>query len=299
MKWVSKGSGVEAINGGVVSVFASWLIAPCLAGVFAVILFTITKYLVLLRKDPVRRAFFLLPFYFGMTASLITTLLLTKGGSIKSTLSEQVNAAIIVAVGAGVAILVAVFWLPWLWRVIILKDWQLTYMHIPLGPLLLRRGEVPPPPEGRDNVIRDYYAGHLTLEELQAKRAAPGTDTANADPEITMIPVKPEDEAAKESEKTPRPSEPPRKSLIGPKPAGSNFSPRGLFWWLKWALLQGVDLDIVQLQKNKKDRLAGDLELAHAGAVHYNNNVEHMYRFLQMMTAATASFTHGANDAAK
>ncbi|KAK3319456.1 phosphate transporter [Apodospora peruviana] len=301
VKWVAKGSGIDAINGGVVSVFASWLIAPCLAGVFAVILFTITKYLVLLRKDPVRRAFFLLPFYFGMTASLITTLLLTKGGSIKSTLSEQVNAAIIVAVGAGVAVLVAVFWMPWLWRVIILKDWQLTYMHIPLGPLLLRRGEVPPPPEGRDNAIRDYYADHLTLEELQAKRAAAGTDTANADPEITMIPVNPEDEAAKGgSEKTTSQASaaPQRKSLIGPKPVGSNFSPRVLFWWLKWALLQGVDLDIVQLQKNKKDRLAGDLEMAHAGAAHYNNDVEHMYRFLQMMTAATASFTHGANDAA-
>lgn len=281
-----------------VSVFASWLIAPCLAAVFAVILFTITKYLVLLRKDPVRRAFFLLPFYFGMTASLITTLLLTKGGSIKSTLSESVNSAIIVAVGAGVALLVAIFWMPWLWRVIVLQDWQLTYLHIPLGPLLLRRGPVPPPPEGRNNAIRDYYADHLTLEELQAKRAAAGTDTANADPEITMIPA--EEAANKGSDKTSEASvPPPRKSLIGPKPAGSNFSPRGLFWWLKFALLQGVDLDIVQLQKQKQDRLAGDLELAHAGAAHYDNNVEHMYRYLQMMTAATASFTHGANDAAK
>ncbi|KAK4212262.1 phosphate transporter [Rhypophila decipiens] len=303
VKWIAKGSGVEAINGGVVSVFASWLIAPCLAACFASILFIITKYLVLLRKDPVKRAFFLLPFYFGMTASLITALLLTKGGSIKSTLGEQVNAAIIVAVGAGVAILVAVFWLPWLWRVIVMKDWQLSYVHIPLGPLLLRRGEVPPPPEGSEKIIRDYYADHLTLEELQAKRAAAGTDAANADPENTMVPVpiNPGDESAANEKLSPAPApvpSPPRKSLIGPKPAGSNLSPRVLFWWLKWALLQGVDLDIVQLQKNKQDRLAGDLEMAHAGAAHYNNDVEHMYRFLQMMTAATASFTHGANDAA-
>lgn len=188
MKWVAKGSGVELINGGVVSVFASWLIAPCLAAICAVILFTITKYLVLLRKDPVKRAFFLIPFYFGMTASLLTTLLLTKGGSIKSTLSEQANAGVIVTVGVGVAIVVAVFWLPWLWRVIVKQDWQLTYQHILLGPLLLRRGEVPPHAEGAESGIRDYYADHLTLEELQAKRAAPGTSTANADPEITMVP---------------------------------------------------------------------------------------------------------------
>jgi sodium-dependent phosphate transporter len=299
VKWIAKGKGIDAINGGVVSVFASWLIAPCMAACFAIILFTITKYLVLLRKDPVKRAFFLLPFYFGTTASLITTLLLTKGGSIKSTLTEQQNAGIIVGVGAGVALLVAVFWLPWLWRVIVLQDWQLSYMHIPLGPLLLKRGEVPPPPEGRDNGIRDYYEGHLTLEELKAKRAAPGSDTANADPEITMVPNPEDFETAKASEnEAAAPAERPHKSIVGPKPVGSNFSPKVLFWWLKFALLQGVDLDIVQLQKNKKDRLAGDLELAHAGAAHYDNNVEHMYRYLQMMTAATASFTHGANDAA-
>ncbi|KAK0651085.1 putative phosphate-repressible Na+/phosphate cotransporter Pho89 [Cercophora newfieldiana] len=297
VKWIPEGKGVDAINGGVVSVFASWLIAPCLAGVFASILFTTTKYLVLLRKDPVKRAFFLIPFYFGMTASLIATLLLTKGGSIKSTLSEGGNAGVIVGVGVAVALIIAVFWLPWLWRVMIHQDWELTYMHIPLGPLLLRRGEVPPRPEGTESGIRDYYADHLTLEELQAKRAAPGTATANADPEITMVSQEKTTDVEEVKAVAPK-SSPAYKSLIGPKPAGSNFSPRGLFWWLKFALLQGVDHDIVQLQKNKQDRLAGDLELAHAGAAHYDNNVEHMYRYLQMMTAAAASFTHGANDAA-
>lgn len=45
--------------------------------------------------------------------------------------------------------------------------------------------------------------------------------------------------------------------------------------------------------------LTGDLELMHAHATHYNNKVEHMYSFLQVMTAATASFTHGANDVSK
>jgi phosphate/sulfate permease len=80
---------------------------------------------------------------------------------------------------------------------------------------------------------------------------------------------------------------------------GSNFSGKVIFWWIKFLLFRGVDLDIVELQKNKQDFLAGDLELAHANAAHYDNNVEHMYSYLQVMTAATASFTHGANDAAK
>lgn len=245
-------------------------------------------------------AFFLIPFYFGMTASLLTTLLLTKGGSIKSELNDQATAGVIVAVGVGVAILVAVFWLPWLWRVVVKGDWQLNYLHVLQGPLLLKRGEVSPPPDSHTGII-DYYAGHLTMDEVQAKRAEPGSDTATVDPEITAAPT--EKITGADGEEKPaapvRRSPPPRKSLIGPKPAGALLSRAVLFWWVKFILFRGIDHDIVELQKNKKDFLAGVLELAHAGAAHFDNNVEHMYSYLQVMTAATASFTHGANDAAK
>lgn len=300
ISWIGTGTGTELINSGVVSVFLAWIIAPCLAGMFAAILFTTTKYLVMLRKDPVKWAFFLIPFYFGMTASLLTTLLLTKGGTIKSNLSEEGTAGVIVGVGVAVAVGIAVFWLPWLWRVVVKGDWQLNYFHVFQGPLLLRRGEVPPAPASHVGII-DYYAGHLTKEELDIKRAAEGSTTATADPEITAVVEKKADgteEPAKPAPVVVR-ENPPRKSLIGPKPAGSNFSGKVIFWWIKFLLFRGVDLDIVALQKGKNDFLAGDLELAHAGAAHYDNNVEHMYSYLQVMTAATASFTHGANDAAK
>jgi len=303
VKWVGTGTGTEVINSGVVSVFAAWLIAPFLSAIFASILFLVTKFVVMLRKNPVKWAFFLIPFYFGMTASLLTTLLLTKGGSIKSQLNEQATAGVIVAVGVGVAILVTVFWLPWLWRVVIKEDWQLNYLHVLQGPLLLKRGEVPPPPDSHTGII-DYYAGHLTMDEIQAKRAEPGSDTTTADPEITAAPTEKstgiDGEEKKPADATPvRRGPPPRKSLIGPKPAGPLLSRAVLFWWVKFLLFRGIDHDIVELQKNKKDFLAGDLELAHAGAAHFDNNVEHMYSYLQVMTAATASFTHGANDAAK
>lgn len=39
--------------------------------------------------------------------------------------------------------------------------------------------------------------------------------------------------------------------------------------------------------------------MTHAHAQHYDNRAEYMYSFLQIMTAATASFTHGANDVSK
>ena len=48
--------------------------------------------------------------------------------------------------------------------------------------------------------------------------------------------------------------------------------------------------------QNQKSVLSGDIEEIHAHAAHYDNKAEHMFSFLQVMTAATASFTHGAND---
>jgi sodium-dependent phosphate transporter len=44
--------------------------------------------------------------------------------------------------------------------------------------------------------------------------------------------------------------------------------------------------------------LKWDLEDMHARATHYDNRVEFMYSTLQILTAAAASFTHGANDVA-
>ncbi|KAK3346962.1 phosphate transporter family-domain-containing protein [Lasiosphaeria hispida] len=88
VQWVGTGAGVSAINAGVVQVFLAWIIAPGLSGAFAAIIFLVTKYGVLLRKNPVWKAFFLVPVYFGITASLLTMLLLWKGGSYTIALTD-------------------------------------------------------------------------------------------------------------------------------------------------------------------------------------------------------------------
>lgn len=61
------------VNSGVVQVFLAWIFAPLLSGAFASIIFLITKYGVMLRKNPVMNAFFTIPIYFGITSSLITS----------------------------------------------------------------------------------------------------------------------------------------------------------------------------------------------------------------------------------
>ncbi|KAH8901688.1 phosphate transporter [Thozetella sp. PMI_491] len=310
IQWVGTSSGTDVINSGVVSVFVAWIVAPGISACFGAIIFMSSKYLVMLRKNPVRWAFAVVPWYFGIAAALLTMLLLTKGGTIKSTLTEAGTAGVIVGVGFAFVLLVAVFLLPWLWRIIMLDDWQLKWYHIPLGPLLLRRGEVPPRPEGSQ--FFDFYAGHLTKEELAAKRATTGDVEQRGGPvESTEEPKAvgdrtSSDDGADAAEQpragtSPKDAPYPRLGLIGPKPKGAWYTAEGLFWWFKWVIFRGVDLDIIEMQQRNSGHhkaLTGDLEEMHAHATHYDNKAEYMFSFLQVMTAATASFTHGANDVA-
>ncbi|KAK3312837.1 phosphate-repressible phosphate permease [Apodospora peruviana] len=299
VQWVGSGSGTGAINSGVVQVFLAWIIAPGLAGAFGAIIFLLTKYGVMLRENPVYKAFFLVPVYFGITASLLVMLLLWKGGSYTITLTDPEVAGTIVGAGAAWAILITIFLMPWLYRVVIKEDWSLRWWHIALGPLLLRRPEPGPPPhEGAG--IKDYYAGHLTKEELAAKRAAENGDVEVVGSEGVVAEKKTADavegsDSSVTGHAAPRAGHVPPKKIVGPRPEGKWHTGPVLFWRVKWLLLRGIDQDVVNMQ-NKKDVLSGDVEEIHAHAAHYNNKAEYMYSFLQIMTAATASFTHGAND---
>src|SRR5271156_1885053 len=74
---------------------------------------------------------------------------------------------VILGVAFGVALLSIIFLLPYLHRKLILEDWEIRWYHIIQGPLLLRRGEVPPNPGNRE-IIQNYYHDHKTKEELEA-----------------------------------------------------------------------------------------------------------------------------------
>ncbi|CAM1501214.1 Fc.00g103760.m01.CDS01 [Cosmosporella sp. VM-42] len=286
----------KGISGGVVSVFLAWVIAPGLAGAFASIIFLITKYGVMLRSNPVWKGLLLVPVYFGITASLLTMLVVWKGGSIKITFTDAETAGLIVGVGAAWALIISIFLVPWMYRLVVKDDWQLRWYHIPMGPLLLRRPAPPPQPEGAEGGITDFYEGHLTREELDTLRRAGrnGSDEFERVQDNTEGKKVPQDSQDVSSE---TPERKPKKSLIGPKPDGPWYSGDMLFWRFKWIFLQGVDQDIIHLQQTR-GILSGDLEEIHANVPHYDNRAEYLYTFLQVMTACTASFTHGANDVA-
>ncbi|KAF4999311.1 hypothetical protein FGRMN_2539 [Fusarium graminum] len=292
--WVGyKEDGSLDIQQGVVQVFLAWIIAPMLSGIFGAAIFLFTKYGVLLRKSPAIKGLILVPFYFWATASLIVMLLIWKGGSYEVNLTEEQIPGVIVAAGAGWGLLMAIFLVPWLYRVVIKEDWQLKAYHIVQGPFLLRRGPVPPTPDNFQGVVRNFYEGHLTREELEERRvqraAALGEDLETGENKKTAT-----DTASEE----PAPSgHPEHKSMIGPKPDGPWYSGAFIWWAFKFAILHGVDKDIVSSQ-SEKSVVAGDVEEIHARATHFDNRTEFLYTFLQVMTAASASFVHGANDVA-
>lgn len=308
--WVGKGSGTDKITGGVVQVFLGWIISPILAGVIAAALFLLSKYAILVRKNPAVRGLTLVPVFFSVTAMLITMLLVWKGGSYKVNLPDEAIPGVIVGVGVAFGILTAIFLVPWLYRYIVLGDWQLRWYHMFQGPLVLRRGEIPPTPAGFKGLVRDFYEGRLTKEQLDAKRTAevasggsPGQDdliTNSAEKgifssEAQSTPIKGDSSDAGVVVDEPAQI----KSLVGPKPEGLPWHHKSMLWWyFKFALFHGVDKDVVNSQ-NEKSALGGDVEEMHTRAERYDNKAEFLFTFMQVSTNAAMAFTHGANDVSK
>ncbi|KAJ5360019.1 Phosphate transporter [Penicillium concentricum] len=285
------------INSGVVQVFLAWVIAPLLSGVAGALIFLITKYGILLQKNPALKALYTIPFYFLLTTGLLTMLIVWKGGSSRIDLEGAEIAGTIIGVGVGMALISAVFLCPWIYRRVIMNDWQLKPWDMIYGPLLLRRGEVPPPP-AHVETVRNYYRGHKTLEELEAERSTDVEQShSNGNSEPGSPDLKAETQVTANSHNETESMDPDVVNLCGPRPEGAWYSTPVLFWLLKKAFFNGIEQDIVSAQKGES-RLAGDLEKTHAHAEHYDNEAEYMFSFLQILTACTASFTHGANDVA-
>lgn len=207
--------------------------------------------------------------------------------------------------GAGGAILLyAIFWYPYLYK-LVLEDWTLKTYHVFLGPLLWKRGEVPPIPEGHKvQIVIDYYEGNRTREEYEN---AIDSGLAGVDPKLIETRSESHDSDDLETKGAISTSiegvetNPTEKPIRFDMIRKENFmimvkTPK--YWprlvWL--ALTNGVRQDVVNHQRNDTSFLGKNVQDMHARAKKYDNKTEHLFSLLQGLTAGTASFAHGAND---
>ncbi|KAG8624215.1 hypothetical protein KVT40_009191 [Elsinoe batatas] len=261
------------------SVFAAWGIAPCVAACFGALLFLFTKYGVLRAKNPLRA---------GMITKGAASLDLDDWGTAPTV-------GTIFSVAGGVGLLSITF--------------LLSYIHVLLeiikGPLLLRRPAPPPMPEDVQ-LVPDYYRGHKTREELEASTSDSNATAEATSDEDSVRNGKAEtaDEKAPTAVLKPRSPKTPLGKAIT-RPQGSWLSPMHWLRIINWAFWRGVSVDVVNQQSNTNEAkwlqrflVGNNLADKHARVKHYDPKVEHLFSFLQVLTAATAAFTHGANDVA-
>lgn len=268
---------------GVAQIAVSWFVAPVLAGVFASILFLFTKICVLEREEKrLRNAFYVLPVYYCFTASVLCLVIIWNGGTETGNPSTLVIICAVIATAVVTLIVYLLFFLPFYRRRVIDEDWTLRWYHVFMGVLLYKRGIVPPRPDGVD-VVNDYYthstAVHSTDEERDryTKRSADlpvNTTTATHDTALDRLFCRLE-------------------RFIDDGADMKWYNIHGCTTRLWRAFTHGIRQDVLS---SSSSFLAGDVQRRNLHAQHYDNKVEHLYSFLQALTAATTSFAHGAND---
>ncbi|CEJ80694.1 Putative Phosphate-repressible phosphate permease [[Torrubiella] hemipterigena] len=194
--------------------------------------------------------------------------------------------------------------MPYLWVRIMREDWTLRWYHAFQGPFLLRRHPPPPTPQGYlKPLIKDYYSGHLTPEELAYVRASEellqsvqifGSEAPALDKDDQLMLPPPAHSAPPLRNRSSNASS---FHLTPPRPDGAWNSLPVLAWKVNRFLLRGIEKDVISMQR-RNAVLSWDLEDMHSRAARYDNRAEYMYSALQILTAAAASFTHGANDVA-
>ncbi|KIY62110.1 sodium:inorganic phosphate symporter [Cylindrobasidium torrendii FP15055 ss-10] len=280
---------------GLGTIFAGWIIAPGISAAFGAIIYLITKYGVLLRKNSLRAGFIAAPvFFFGVTA-ILTMVIIYKGSPTLNLdeLPSSVMAGAIVGTGAVVGLLSIVFWLPYVYCKTVRNDYTIRFYHFFLGPLLWWRQA---PTDALDPSTKSAVPDYRVIRTGQQQ-----TDHRPADAEKSVDSDASDD--GKEAEHdAPAPAPAPRtiplKEVEDPHPiVGHWVLPRNLWIILRyksipylwWAISHGTQVDIHSMQTQ-------DLDDMHSRAVQYDNKTEHLYSFIQVLTACTASFAHGAND---
>lgn len=317
------GSGLGAI-------FAGLAMAPAIAGCFGAIIFMLIKVVVHMRKNPVPWAVWTSPFFF-LIAGTVCTLSIVYKGSPKLGLAEKPAwyiVAVTLGVGFGLFFLSAIFFVPYVHAKVIKKDYTLKWWDVVRGPLLFQR-EAPSDAEEAHvpnyAVVQKDSDDEESATEEKAVRVdgkspslEDGVEPVNSpsDNEKGLPPPTTQEEyqkLVKEAEERHHAKLRKKRGPLGwamrflhehPMGAGSIHETHNLITFFQRippmivvAALYGANYDIHTAQVGISGTPEGRrMERVYSYAKKYPNEVEHLYSFVQVITACTASFAHGAND---
>ncbi|KAL4802517.1 phosphate transporter [Aspergillus unguis] len=284
-------------KGSVSQTAASWGVSPAIAAGFSAIIFGTLKYLVLERRDPFKEALRWIPWYFGLTGGILALFITIEapGTPDLEDFGAGKIAGIILGCTAGCIVIGYVFFKPYFYRRLVKCDARVRFYHIPLGPLLYK--ENPPlywPRRGQWSLTNHYadsfgivHAGH------NDSTPPPPQDSKHDEksPQDTDLERNPDSLASSpEIQPLTRALEPEERFL---DPVRDLSWTNPVKWWgyLKFALLQGVTRDVITHDsKHLRD--------IHSRARRYDDRVEHMWTYCQVVSAIMMSIAHGSNDVA-
>lgn len=294
-------------KGSVSQVAASWGIAPLIAGAFSAIIFGTLKYAVLERRDSFKWAMRLIPLYLAMTGAILALFITIETPDAPSLEEFGVGkiVGIILGVFFGCLLVAYVFFIPYFRRRLIKGDTRLKFYHIPLGPLLMREDPFLYFPSKSDSTVTNYYEdsyGEVLAGQKDISKQQPiaNADSVLSSPEITAKShsERPDDDEEKKLDSAPTSVAKPHKKHIEPRERFidpvrdlSWMDPKKYWGYIKWFLLQGVTRDVVT-----HDSPA--LRAIHARAHRYDDRVEHLWTYCQVVSAMMMSIAHGSNDVA-
>ncbi|RAH59459.1 sodium/phosphate symporter [Aspergillus piperis CBS 112811] len=316
---------------GLGAIFAGLGMAPIISGGFAAIIFMLIKLVVLIRKNPIPWAVYSSPFFF-LIAATICTLSIVYKGSPSLGLSKKPSwyiAAVTMGTGGGVMLLSAIFFVPFVYARVIRKDHSVKWWMFIMGPMLLTRPVVT---HGEQAKVPDYAVVQGSSEDLtlgspdtlrgdDVKRATQAgvesIQSRSEEGEKRMVAGETQQltykELTEQSDRRLRERLLKKRGPLGwamrtlrdnPMGAGQLYEVHNMVILAKripamivCGLLYGLHYDIHAAQSGIAGTPEGKrMQRVYSHAAKYPNEVEHTYSFIQVLTACTASFAHGAND---
>ncbi|KAL2752036.1 hypothetical protein ACRALDRAFT_2055516 [Sodiomyces alcalophilus JCM 7366] len=317
-------------DGSVSQVAASWAIAPAISAGFSAILFATLKFCILERANPLEKAMRAIPFYLAFTGAILALFITVEapGAPSLEELGAGTATGIVLGVFFGLLLIAYVFFQPYFHRVVIRKDPRIRPWHIPLGPLLWK--DDPPlyfPGKG-DSIVVDYYEsahgdessesekdpktfeksgdgvllsgggpGEQGLNNKEARgdysTSSSGNASSSATPPVPTLEdvergnVLTADMPVRRRRRKPEPEE----RFLAPTAHLPVYHPQRQWSLLKYFFLQGVTRDCVTHSSQ-------ELAHVHGRAKRYDNRVEHLWTYAQVVSAMMMSIAHGSNDVA-